>query len=226
MRVTGGLQSEVVKDLLRDFVLRERWQLAHQNGRRALKERAIGIQRKVAAPGRAAGDDELPRHRSKTTAYVNKPEVDGSGWSEHELLKGAKRLAIGIGDGRGRNVQKQGSASGSLALVGRAAVESGCPGGIGHIVAVRAYGRWVTAQNSGKDYMLYSRRTEDDFTLSLIFAGTTPLRDIRRQGQRLVRPVWPPELSTELPERCNPRWPATSLSLRRASFRCPAIAGE
>ena len=46
--------------------------------------------------------------------------------------------------------------------------------------------RFITAQGSGKDYMLYSRRTEDDFTLSLIFAGTTPLRDIRRQGQRLV----------------------------------------
>ncbi|MEP7291631.1 MAG: transposase, partial [Chloroflexota bacterium] len=46
--------------------------------------------------------------------------------------------------------------------------------------------RFLTARGSGKDYMLYSRRTEDDFTLSLIFAGTTPLRDIRRQGQRLV----------------------------------------
>ncbi len=46
--------------------------------------------------------------------------------------------------------------------------------------------RFITAQGSGKDYMLYSRRTEDDFTLSLVFAGTTPLRDIRRQGQRLI----------------------------------------
>ncbi len=46
--------------------------------------------------------------------------------------------------------------------------------------------RFITAEDSGKDYMLYSRRTEDDFTLSLIFAGTTPLRDIRRQGKRLV----------------------------------------
>jgi REP element-mobilizing transposase RayT len=46
--------------------------------------------------------------------------------------------------------------------------------------------RFITAQGSGRDYMLYSRRTEDDFTLSLIFAGTTPLRDIRRQGKRLV----------------------------------------
>ena len=63
--------------------------------------------------------------------------------------------------------------------------------------------RFITAQNSGKDYMLYSRRTEDDFTLSLIFAGTTPLRDIRRQGTRLVKalasvpeaPVAEPEAS-------------------------------
>ncbi len=46
--------------------------------------------------------------------------------------------------------------------------------------------RFITAQGSGKDYMLYSRRTEDEFTLSLVFAGTTPLRDIRRQGKRLV----------------------------------------
>lgn len=46
--------------------------------------------------------------------------------------------------------------------------------------------RFITAPGSGRDYMLFSRRTEDDFALSLIFAGTTPLRDIRRQGKRLV----------------------------------------
>ncbi len=46
--------------------------------------------------------------------------------------------------------------------------------------------RFLTAPGSGIDYMLYSRRTEDDLTLSLIFAGTMPLRDIRRQGQRLI----------------------------------------
>ncbi len=45
---------------------------------------------------------------------------------------------------------------------------------------------FLTAPGSGVDYMLYSRRTEDDLTLSLIFAGTMPLRDIRRQGQRLI----------------------------------------
>jgi REP element-mobilizing transposase RayT len=34
--------------------------------------------------------------------------------------------------------------------------------------------------------MLYSLKTDEGFTLSLIFAGTTPLRVIRRQGQRLA----------------------------------------
>lgn len=46
--------------------------------------------------------------------------------------------------------------------------------------------RFINLEGSGKDYMLYSRRTVDDLTLSLIFSGTTPLRDIRRQGKRLV----------------------------------------
>lgn len=45
--------------------------------------------------------------------------------------------------------------------------------------------RFVTAPNSGRDYMIYSRATVEDLTLSLIFAGTTSLRDIRRQGKRL-----------------------------------------
>ncbi|MAS32992.1 MAG: hypothetical protein CL610_03220 [Anaerolineaceae bacterium] len=46
--------------------------------------------------------------------------------------------------------------------------------------------RFVTAPTSGKDYMLYSRKTVNDFTLTMIFSGTTPLRDIRRQGRRLI----------------------------------------
>ncbi|HVU10998.1 MAG TPA: transposase [Phototrophicaceae bacterium] len=64
--------------------------------------------------------------------------------------------------------------------------------------------RFITSPSSGKDYMLYSRRTEDDLTLSLIFAGATPLRDIRRQGKRLVDalltvPEAPPKTIPELP---------------------------
>lgn len=46
--------------------------------------------------------------------------------------------------------------------------------------------RFVNLPGSGKDYMLYSRRTEDGFTLTMIFAGNMPLRVIRRQSDRLV----------------------------------------
>ncbi|MBZ0301413.1 MAG: hypothetical protein K8J31_16820, partial [Anaerolineae bacterium] len=46
--------------------------------------------------------------------------------------------------------------------------------------------RFITLASSGKDYMLYSRKTVNDFTLTMIFSGTTPLRDIRRQGRRLI----------------------------------------
>ncbi|MFN8375964.1 MAG: transposase [Anaerolineae bacterium] len=46
--------------------------------------------------------------------------------------------------------------------------------------------RFTTLPSSGKDYMLYSRRTEGDYTLTMIFGGALPLSAIRRQGQRLV----------------------------------------
>ncbi|MBI1278162.1 MAG: response regulator [Anaerolineaceae bacterium] len=47
--------------------------------------------------------------------------------------------------------------------------------------------RFITLPSSNKEYMLYSTGTEDDLILSMIFAGTTPLRIIRQQGQRLVK---------------------------------------
>jgi CheY-like chemotaxis protein len=46
--------------------------------------------------------------------------------------------------------------------------------------------RYVTLPSSGKDYMLYSIRTDNNLTLSMIFAGTTPLRVIRQQGHKLI----------------------------------------
>lgn len=46
--------------------------------------------------------------------------------------------------------------------------------------------RFVTLSSTGKDYMLYSRRTEEGFTLSMIFAGTMPLRVIRRLSKRML----------------------------------------
>jgi CheY-like chemotaxis protein/REP element-mobilizing transposase RayT len=60
--------------------------------------------------------------------------------------------------------------------------------------------RFITLPGSAKDYMLYSRRTDDDLTLSMIFVGTTPLRDIRRQGKRLAEALQSvPETQTEQP---------------------------
>ncbi|NWG15352.1 MAG: transposase [Chloroflexi bacterium] len=47
--------------------------------------------------------------------------------------------------------------------------------------------RFIRLPSSGKDYMLYSIQTTGDLTLSMIFAGTTPLRVIRHQAQRLAQ---------------------------------------
>lgn len=61
--------------------------------------------------------------------------------------------------------------------------------------------RFLTIEGSGKDYMLYSRRTVDDLSLSLIFSGQTPLRDIRRQGKRLIEALRAvPEVAVAEPE--------------------------
>ena len=50
----------------------------------------------------------------------------------------------------------------------------------------RARIRFVTLPSSGKDYMIYSRRTDSGYTLSMFFVGTMPLHVIRRQGKRLA----------------------------------------
>jgi REP element-mobilizing transposase RayT len=47
--------------------------------------------------------------------------------------------------------------------------------------------RFITLPTSGKEYMLYSIQTDSDLVLSMIFAGTTPIRTIRQQGQRLAK---------------------------------------
>ncbi|MBE2268733.1 MAG: transposase, partial [Anaerolinea sp.] len=64
--------------------------------------------------------------------------------------------------------------------------------------------RFVSATDSPKNYMLYSARTDDDLILSLVFASTTPLRDIRRQGARLAEALHsvpePPPVELDLPQ--------------------------
>jgi len=45
--------------------------------------------------------------------------------------------------------------------------------------------RFVTLPESGMDYMLYSRGSVAEHTLTMVFSGGRPLRDIRRQGDRM-----------------------------------------
>lgn len=47
--------------------------------------------------------------------------------------------------------------------------------------------RFIRLGDDGKDYLLYSRRTDDGYTLSLVFVGDTPLRDVSRQCRRLLK---------------------------------------
>jgi DNA-binding NarL/FixJ family response regulator/REP element-mobilizing transposase RayT len=46
--------------------------------------------------------------------------------------------------------------------------------------------RFVTLEASRKDYMLFSCRTDGEYILSMVFAESTPIRTIRRQGKRLA----------------------------------------
>lgn len=46
--------------------------------------------------------------------------------------------------------------------------------------------RFINLPGSGKDYMLFSRRTGDDLVLTMVFAGNMPLRVIRRQSDKLL----------------------------------------
>ncbi len=47
--------------------------------------------------------------------------------------------------------------------------------------------RFIKLPESAMDYMLYSRGSVGDFTLTMVFAGGRQLRDIRRQGDRMLR---------------------------------------
>ncbi|MDE2747546.1 MAG: hypothetical protein OXI34_01140 [Chloroflexota bacterium] len=47
--------------------------------------------------------------------------------------------------------------------------------------------RFITPPAAGRDYMLYSRGSVADYTLTLIFSGGRQLREIRRQGDRMLR---------------------------------------
>ncbi len=66
------------------------------------------------------------------------------------------------------------------------------------ILAKRARIHFVTLEANGLDYLIYSRRTADDYVLSMVFEGTTSMTDIRRQARALLGalesvPEVPPE---------------------------------
>ena len=46
--------------------------------------------------------------------------------------------------------------------------------------------RFVTLMSNGQNYMLYTRLTHEDYLLTMVFAGNTPLKEIRQQSQRLL----------------------------------------
>jgi DNA-binding NarL/FixJ family response regulator len=50
----------------------------------------------------------------------------------------------------------------------------------------QAHVGFITLASTGRVVMVYSRQTEGHLALSMVFAGSTPLRDIRRQGKRLL----------------------------------------
>lgn len=68
--------------------------------------------------------------------------------------------------------------------------------------------RFVTLSTTGRDYMIYSRRTADNFSLSMVFAGNMKLSNIRRQSDQLVQALHsvpdveeaPPEMVIDEPD--------------------------
>jgi hypothetical protein len=72
--------------------------------------------------------------------------------------------------------------------------------------------RFITLPSSAKDYMVYSKRTVADLTLSLVFPGTTPLRAIRSQAKRLLEAlVTVPEANETEPESVLDAPPASDV---------------
>lgn len=69
--------------------------------------------------------------------------------------------------------------------------------------------RFVTLPSSGKEYMLYSTLTAGDLVLSMIFTGTTPLRLIRQQGQRLTQALQ--SVPEPAPQPTPPAIPTTAI---------------
>lgn len=75
--------------------------------------------------------------------------------------------------------------------------------------------RFINLPDHGRDYMLYSRGSVADFTLTMIFAGGRQLREIRQQGDRMLQALdAAPEREAQASAREAPT-PAAAADLRQ-----------
>ena len=77
--------------------------------------------------------------------------------------------------------------------------------------------RFVTLPQSGMDYMLYSRGSVAEHTLTMVFSGGRPLRDIRRQGDRM-RQALDAAPARDAPAAASEESPAPSTAEARQPF--------
>ncbi len=47
--------------------------------------------------------------------------------------------------------------------------------------------RFITLSSNGLDYLIFSRRTESDYLLSMVFEGQTSMTEIRQQAKRILQ---------------------------------------
>lgn len=97
----------------------------------------------------------------------------------------------------------------------------GVIGGDWQVEGEQARVRFISLPVSSADYLLYSRRTVNDLTLSMIFGGATNLSEIRKQGKRLVNAL------QSIPETPTPTVEEVELSGEsRAIAPAPAPAPQ
>lgn len=75
--------------------------------------------------------------------------------------------------------------------------------------------RFIKLPESALDYMLYSRASVGDFTLTMVFAGGRQLRDIRRQGDRMLRALDSSPVSDSPPSEAKATEPPAKSDARQ-----------
>ncbi|MFZ4827443.1 MAG: response regulator [Phototrophicaceae bacterium] len=100
--------------------------------------------------------------------------------------------------------------------------------------------RFVTLPSNGQNYMLYTRLTQEDYLLTMVFSGNTPLKEIRQQSQRLLNALravpmseWVSEATpleqqevAPLPAIANPPTPSMEGMLTQAPLEPPSAGNR